>query len=247
MYSTSIANCVFNDFLSYTTTVLNIITMHALRKTSSLPNHLKTLLLSLAVSDLGVGLLVQPLYIARLVMEMEQNTNNNTSYTIYKLYLTLSNLFFWASSFGVVALSADRFFAIHLHLRYQELVTRKRVASVVISIWVFCAFISLLDLGEIPEKVLFIIFTILDIVCYITIALLYFKIYKAVRSHKNQLQALQAQQPARNDQMRNAGRLRKTAVGTFYVYLVFLVCYLPYSCLIIAFIILAPSTNIDNK
>ena len=30
--------------------------------------------------------------------------------------------------------------------------------------------------------------------------------------------------------MANAARLRKTAVATFYVYLVFLVCYLPTLC-----------------
>ena len=69
-------NCFFNAFLSFTAIVLNIITMQALRKTSSLPKILKTLLLSLAVSDLGVGLLVQPLYVAILVMEIKQNTNS---------------------------------------------------------------------------------------------------------------------------------------------------------------------------
>ena len=60
--STFIANCVFNSFLSYTAVMLNVLTIHAIRKTSSLPKTLKTLLLSLAVSDVGVGLLVQPFY-----------------------------------------------------------------------------------------------------------------------------------------------------------------------------------------
>ena len=40
--------------------MLNIVTIHAIRKTPSLPKTLKTLLLSLAVSDVGVGFLVQP-------------------------------------------------------------------------------------------------------------------------------------------------------------------------------------------
>ena len=61
-----IANCVFNAWAAYTASMLNCVTIHAIRKTSSLPRPLKTLLLSLAVSDLGVGLLVQPLYIALL-------------------------------------------------------------------------------------------------------------------------------------------------------------------------------------
>ena len=61
--SSYIANCVINAFLSYTAIMLDSITIHAIRKTSSLSNPLKTLLLSLAVSVLGVGLIVQPLYI----------------------------------------------------------------------------------------------------------------------------------------------------------------------------------------
>jgi len=48
--------------------MLNIVTIHALRKTSTLSMPLKSFLLSLAVSDLGVGLLAQPLYIAYLVV-----------------------------------------------------------------------------------------------------------------------------------------------------------------------------------
>ncbi len=54
-YLTGTTNCTFNSFLSYTAIVLNIVAIHAIRKTSSLPKPLKTLLLSLAVSDLGVG------------------------------------------------------------------------------------------------------------------------------------------------------------------------------------------------
>ena len=61
LYPTLVANCIVNAFLSYTTIALNVITIQALRKTSSLARPLKTLLLSLTVSDLGVGLLVQPL------------------------------------------------------------------------------------------------------------------------------------------------------------------------------------------
>ena len=64
-----VANCVFNSFLCYANIILNIVTIHAIRKTALLPKPLKTLLLSLAASDVGVGLLAQPLqfYSSRLV------------------------------------------------------------------------------------------------------------------------------------------------------------------------------------
>ena len=40
-----VANCVFNSFLSCTTVILNIVTIHAIRKTALLPKPLRTLLL----------------------------------------------------------------------------------------------------------------------------------------------------------------------------------------------------------
>ena len=42
----------------------------------------------------------------------------------------------------------------------------------------------------------------------------YFKIYVAVRRHRNQIQALQVQHVAQNDQIANTARLRESAVGT---------------------------------
>ena len=114
--SSYIANCVLNAFLSYTAIMLNSITIHAIRKTSSLPKPLKTLLLSLAVSDLGVGLIVQPLYIACLVMEIQQNNENNQSFNATSIAYRITSLIStFASFFGVESLSADRFLAIHLH------------------------------------------------------------------------------------------------------------------------------------
>ena len=57
-----IVNSVFNAFLVISVIILNSVTIQALRKPCSLPRPLKTLLLSLAVSDLGVGLVVVPFY-----------------------------------------------------------------------------------------------------------------------------------------------------------------------------------------
>ena len=68
-----VANCVFNSFLSYTTIILNILTIHAIRKTALLPKPLRTLLLSLAASDVGVGLLAQPLFISILVSWLKRS------------------------------------------------------------------------------------------------------------------------------------------------------------------------------
>ena len=71
--STYIANCVLNNCLTYTAVMLNIVTIYVIRQSSSLAKTLKTFLLSVAVSDVGVGLFVQPLYTSLLVNLLQQN------------------------------------------------------------------------------------------------------------------------------------------------------------------------------
>ena len=235
LYTVLVVNCVINAILSFTAIVLNIITIQALRKTSSLSKTLKTLLLSLAISDVGVGLVAQPLYVASLAMKIEQNTNNIAVHTVEEAYLIPTKLFGFASYFGVVLLTVDRFLAIHLHLRYQELVTYKRVVAVVISVWLLSALISFLSLSMGPVALSIVLGTILVVWVVIT-GILYCKIYAAVRHHTNQMHALQIQQVAQNEDMANAARQTKTALATFYVYVVFLACYLPISCVQLAMI-----------
>ena len=193
-------------------------------KSPMISKTLKTLLLSLAVSDVGVGLLAQPLYISILAMWLQQSILSSNTCNVF---LVVAVLFSAASFFGVVAVSVDRFLAIHLHLRYQELVTHKRVVAVVILIWVLSFFLSLMPLWAPPDiRSLFV--RIIVVVGLVLTIMVYIRIYLAVRRHKNQIQALQVQQVAQTDEMANFASLVKSVVGIFYVYLLFLVCYLPY-------------------
>lgn len=219
-----IANCAINVLLSYTAITLNTITILALRKTS-LSSPLKTLLLSLAVSDLGVGLLVQPLYVASFVMESEGNSSASYNFVI-KSYDMIVVFLCVASFLGVTALSVDRFLAIHLHLRYQAIVTHKRVVASVVSIWVLSAVISQTALRI--RKVTFLMFGTISVICLISSAYFYYKIYVTVQRHANQIQVLQLQpRQGDNEMVEYNARLKKAAIGTFYVYLVFLICNLP--------------------
>ena len=155
LHSTLVANCAINAFLSFTAIVLNVITIQALRKTASLSKTLKTLLLSLAVSDLGVGLLAQPLYIATLVIEIDPSMLFGCSVQCTsRIFRLLGYVFLPASFFGIFALTVDRFLAIHLHLRYQEVVTYKRIVALVITIWVLSSALSILALSKNLGKVL---------------------------------------------------------------------------------------------
>ena len=230
--STYVTNCVFNSFLSYTCIMLNIVTIHAIRRTSSLPNPLKTLLLSLAISDvIGVGFLGHPFYISLLVRWLQQK-NPGCEYMIFSV---IAWVFFLASFLGVVAVSVDRFLAIHLHLRYQELVTHKRVVVVVIVIWLLSVFLPLAMFWIRIPLVFFITVLLIGVIGLLVTTVVYIRIYVAVKTHKYQIQAQQVPEGAENSERANFASLIKSAVGILYVYLAFLICYLPFFvCLVIS-------------
>ena len=222
--STFIVNCIFNNFMTHTSIMLNIVTIYAIHKTSAMAKTLKTLLLSLAFSDVAVGLFSQPIYTFFLVKWLQlENINCNT----YQVINISGYLFSTASFLGVVAVSVDRFLAVHLHLRYQELVTHRRVVVVVIGKWLCSAFFSLITLwGLAGAKE--IIESVIAAFGFIVTFVVYIRIYLTVRRHKNQIHSMQVQEVAHSDELKNFMVLMKFTVSIFYVYLVLLICYLPF-------------------
>ena len=229
--------CILNAHFSYTATILNIVTIYAIVKTSSLSKNFKTLLLSLAVSDLGVGLLAQPMFAAH-IMDSKQNNETMNNNAIYIAFRTPKNIFISASLFSVTALCADRYLAIYLHLRYQELVTYKRVTIAVTSIWVFSALTLLLSFWI--SRNMLVYYAIRNFSCIIIATSLSVKLKQTLRRHITQIQI---PQEAQNHQVESVQRNRKSAMASLYVYLVFIVCYLPSSCVFITIATISEPRN----
>ena len=226
--STSITACVLTALLSFTAFTFNILTIFALKRTVALSKNFKLLLLNLAFFDTGVGLLVEPMYFALLMMEMDKLDLNSLSFIATERTYRTTYVFFAASSFlGVTSLAAERFLAVHLHLRYQELVTYKRFVAVVTSIWVFSAFLSLLDYWE--ANVASYLICSIHFFCLVATAFFNLKLYAAVKQHTKQINTLQTYpgDQSGEDRALRAERLKKSAVMIFWVYLVLLVCFLP--------------------
>ena len=240
LYSNTLVACILNSILAFTAVVLNVLIIFALRKNPSLPRKtLKTLLLSMSVSDLGVGLVAQPLQIYILVGNinfLSQSYVDLDHYeAVFKAYRVLAKFLTFASFFSIVALSADRFLVIRLQLRYQDAVTHKRAIAGVISFWLLSAVLPLIRfLGWFPENKIFIFFVTIQFICLIISGLFYFKIFLALRQHAAQVQNVPVECEERIEAV-NAARERKAAFGVFYVYLAFVACNLPIICVNIAF------------
>ena len=222
--STFMTNCIFSNFLTHTSIMLNIVTIYAIHKTSAMAKTLKTLLLSLAFSDVVVGLFSQPLYTFFLIKCLQLDNINCNTYQV----LNISGYLFSTASFlGVVAVSVDRFLAVHLHLRYQELVTHKRVVVVVIGKWLCSAFVSSIALWGLPSA-RNITESVVAAFGFIITFVVYTRIYLTVRRHKNQIHSLQVQEVAHSDEIKHFIVLVKSTASIFYVCLLLLICYLPF-------------------
>ena len=226
-----------NSFTSYSAIMLNIVAIIALRKTPSFPKPLKILLLSISASDLCVGLLVQPLYVALAMID----ERNPIFEPLARVNTISGTIFCTATLLGICAVSVDRFLAIHLHLRYQEIVTHRRVEAVVISIWVLSAVLSLPRTRTHSEKTNRIILAIMVFItlgCLVAIAIIYVKLYVVLKHHIMQVQALNINLDSQTTvAMEDTARQKKCTVAIFYLYLTLLICYLPNACVALMIVV----------
>ena len=123
--------------------------------------------------------------------------------------------------------------------------THKRVAAVVILIWFVSAIFSGVLLWLLPDRYSRIL-TFPGIVGLVLTTLVYIRIYLTARRHKNQIEAMQAQDLGENNEMASFASLVKFAVGAFYVYLVILICYLPMLISLVATEINGPSISLKG-
>ena len=155
--------------------------------------------------------------------------------------MTLMVFFILAASLVVISLQmvafigVDRFLAITLHLRYNELVTTKRVVTLVASVWIFT--LSVVSIA------VFYYFQVGEIVIlaggYVSVLLLgfiYTKVYLVARRHRA---SINSQDQATSSL--NLARNKNLAIKTLYVFVVFELCVLPYFITLTVLLISGPS------
>ena len=219
----------------------NALIIVALRKISLIQLHsvFKAFLFNLALADLCVGLIVQPLYISAVLMAM---------YGYHEASRILGALFYLAnwyfpniSVFFLTAIALDRLLALHFERRYRHLVTFRRVAIALVFLWV-------LKLAE--TLIIIFDYRIFNVqanvglgICLPLITFCYLKIYFTLRRHdisvRNTfpLQNLRGTCPTEYASARksnfNLMRYKRTVYNMLYVYAAFVLCFLPLFCVMI--------------
>ena len=225
-----------NIFLSITASLNNALILIALHKVTSIYPPTKLLFRCLAVTDLAVGLISQPLFVLSLLFWKADLDIN------WDVLISISN----ASGVSVVilravsilsstAISVDRLLALMLGLRYRHVVSLRRVRALIICVWMLsCALAAGLQFGE--DKIHSItlnMFLVMITVCILTSFISYTKIYLRFRHHQIQLQEIRQQQgqplPNRGGIPLNIARYKKMVSSIAWVQLTSIICYLPFS------------------
>lgn len=246
--TTYIAVIVINCLTCLPTIFGNILIILGIWSLPVLHTPSNILLVGLACSDLGVGLLVPPLNIARIVPKLQGKPFNNWC-TIQVAYTFFGVMFCGVSFLTVAAFSIDKYLALHWHLRYITIVTSKRVKYIVVSFWIVFGAMSTIQLWSMT--VYRILVCIVVPLFLLGTSFTYFRIYRVVLRHKVQIQ-IQSQATTRVEQggrnssnsPLNMARYRKSVTSMFLVYCLFLLCYIPYIC--VQVVILITTLNLQN-
>ena len=131
-----------NTFLSVTASLGNALILVTLHKVSSVHPPTKLLFRCLAVTDLGVGLITQPLY-ATTIQNFVTKIKWNILYYVEVIRIVSSIILCEVSIFTSTAISVDRLLALLLGLRYRHVVTLRRVCVLLTCFWLTSISIAL--------------------------------------------------------------------------------------------------------
>ena len=214
-----------NVFLSVIALIGNLLILVALRKVISINPPTKLLFQCLAVTDLCVGLIEQPLYVAVMLRDFASPT---ALHYVSKVYVALSYILCCVSLMTAATISIDRLLALVLGLSYKLTVTVMRFRKVVIIVWLgsfSVGFSHWMNLHSIVYCTTFVV-TLSSI---FTTAFSFTKIVLKLRQQQAQVQQRDAQEQVNSGGIRlNIARYKKMVHSVAWLQMALIVCYMPY-------------------
>ena len=209
-----------NIFLSIVASVGNALILASLHKETSLHPPTKLLFRCLAVTDLCVGVIIQPFgAVLRLLSAKSYWKNTSNLHGVHQaLSFTLCGVSVLTSS----AISVDRLQALLSGLRYRHVVTLPRVRACIICVWLIS-----LSCGSMffwKNEIAFTVAFVLAITSVSTSVFSYTKIYRKLRQHQLQVHtALPGQSVPLNITL-----YKKSVSSVLWVQLALGICYIPF-------------------
>ena len=222
IHSQLVCLSVLNTFLSTSAFLGNTFILSALHKESTLYPPSKLLFRNLAITDLCVGIIAEPLAVTHWISAV------NERWKICRFAsaacVIISYLLCSVSLFTLTAISVDRLLALLLGLRYRQVVTLKRTYAIVVVIWFVSILGSTLYLWN---YVIFLWYGYIGVpLCLVTSVYSYTKIFITLHHHQNHVQDNVQEQQSQSSHL-NIARYRKAVSSALWLQLTLVACYLP--------------------
>lgn len=221
-----IINCAINAPLMIMSILGNFLVLSAILRTPSLRSPSIILLSSLAVSDLLVGIVVQPLYIA---------SGLKTSHLLDSVWFMLSFATCGISLFSITAISVDRFLALHYHMRYPAIVTSFRAKLTLAIMWLVMFLLS--GVYRLSHGVYFLLIALGVCLCLKISIYSYIRIYRIVLHQQMQIHCQQQAVSVQMETVSSMVQLKKSALNSFVFFIVMVLFYFPISVAMSLFLI----------
>ena len=216
---------VINTFLSITAFLGNTLILVALRKDTSIHPSSKLLYRNLAITDLCVGVIAEPLRVAYWISVMNERWD-------ICYYANLTANFAGAtlcvvSLITLTAISVDRLLALLLGLRYRQVVTLKRTRLIAIGGWI----VPIVGASSffLNRFIVSLFVYIATAFCLVTTICAYTKIFMSLRHNQIHGQNHVVQGQSSQVNTLNKARYRKAVYSALWVQVTLVICYLPYS------------------
>lgn len=227
----NVISCVLNTFFAICSTVGNLLIVIALWKTISLHTPANILLGWFAFCDFLLGFLAGPAFV---VFKASEIARHFQIYCGSRLAYEFSSQTALTASFVVLTfMSIDRYLSLYLHLRYREVVTRKRVTIAVLIVWLFSILLTVSRFWLDTRTVLFITKST-KFFCLCVIVIVYLKILVLVRRHQTQITEMTVSQDLSYDRrgslrslFSDVARFKKYACTVAFIAILIVVCYVP--------------------
>ena len=220
-YGLNISIIVINTPFAIFAVLTNLVVLITVYKTQELRIPANILLCSLALTDLLVGLVTQPLFVAWRLMLHYPSTicSSEVLHAMYEAFLYLCT----GGSFLCLAyISTDRTMAVSKPLRYRARVTTKQTIRNLAILWVIWIGFIVLRYSGIDEKTNQIITSV--IAGILVIYLLGIQVALVVNIRRNNIHTLHAEESSAAVAYK---RERRCAITIVYIFLALLVFLLP--------------------
>ena len=196
---------VLSIILNLLTCPLNTLVIIAVKTKPRLQTMHHLILASMAVTDLAVGIVAQPASIAR---EISHQTGGSLLMycNLSTLTMITTTLLSLTSLFHLALISVERLIAMKYSLRYNDIVTKRRLTAAVALCWLFAA-INLtirLTVTRITDVFVMII-TPMIFYCH-------FSVYFVCRRHLNQIKSEQTSRQATTKFLEDQRAWKTTAI-----------------------------------